>query len=401
VRPRTLLILLVLVAVVVAGILVIRPQAERADGTAQSIGHKLFPGLADGLNEVTGLTLTSATGTVTVHRDGEQWRVESRDGYPARFETVKRTLVSVSELTLLEAKTGKPELLGKLGLEDPAGADATSALLTLQGAGGAPVASLVVGKSGPGADTTFVRRADENQAWLARGTLAVEREASQWIERDLPKLGSERVKAVTVTHADGATVTVSRETKDDPVWALQDVPEGMQPNSPTVGRTLAGALESLSFDDVRAAAGKPLAGERLAVAVFSTFDGLRLTATSAVEDGKTWATFAATADEGASEPVTEAVTKEVADLDARLSPWVFELPEYRAANLRKHQTDLVQPRPEPPPAEPAVEPEAEPEAEPQPEPQPEPRAEPATETPAPMPETPPAPEEPKPEGGAH
>ena len=74
-----------------------------------------------------------------------------------------------------------------------------------------------------------------------------------------------------------------------------------------------------------------------------------ITATSAVEDGKTWVTFAAAADEGAE----ETVTKELPDLTARLSPWVFELPEYRAANLRKRTTDLVQPKKEEPPAPPA------------------------------------------------
>jgi len=374
-RGKTLLILLALVALVAAAIFLMDAPAERGGDAAQArIGQPLFPDLKDKLNDVTALTVTSEVGQVSVTRDGEQWHVAAKDGYPADFDTVRRTLIAVSDLGVLEAKTAKPELFGKLGVEDPAGAEATSTLLTLQGADGKPLAALVVGKPGPGRDTLYVRRATENLSWLVRGPLAVPRTASQWIDLHLPKLDPNRVKDVTVTHADGDAVTVAREKKDDAIWDVQDMGADMQPSSPTVGRVLAAALESVDFEDVRAAATAPLAGESQAVTTFTTFDGLRLTVTSAVADGKTWFTFAASQLDTPAPPATDApatdavatdaaaetvaadaaaaaaVTKEVADLNARLSNWVYALPDYRANNLRKHKSDLVQPVP--PPTEP-------------------------------------------------
>ncbi len=375
-RGKTLLILLALVAVAAGALVLFDTSTAPVDGATQArLGQPVFPGLKDRLNDVTAISVSSAEGQIRVVRDGTEWHVAAKDGYPANFDAVRRTLIATSDLVVLEARTTKPELFVKLGVEDPAAAGATSTLLTLQGADGAPVASLVVGKPGPGHDTLYVRRATENSSWLARGPLDVPREPNEWIDLHLPKLAINRVKSVTVTHADGDVVTVAREKADDAIWAVQEMGEGMQPSSPTVGRVLAAALESVDFEDVRAAATAPLTGDDQAVTVFTTFDGLQLTATSAVADGKTWFTMAASKLDMPSEPAPDtdaassgddaadaaaktaaeaAVATEAEDLNARLSPWVFALADYRAVNLRKHKSDLVQPAPPPEESGPGV-----------------------------------------------
>src|SRR5262245_36827735 len=138
-------LLLVTAAVGVAAVFAM--QRRDADAIGPATGP-LFPGLTDRVNDVASLKVATAQGQVTVRRDGETWHVDERDGYPARFETVKSVLLGVADLKTLEPKTTRPELYGKLGLAEPTdeGSDATQ--LTLLDGGGNALASVLVGHMG-------------------------------------------------------------------------------------------------------------------------------------------------------------------------------------------------------------------------------------------------------------
>src|SRR5262245_51242695 len=243
-RKGSFVTLLVLTAAVgVAAAFALQKRgAEASDGPATG---PLFPGLSDRVNDVASLTVTTSEGKVTVKRDGDTWRVEERDGYPARFETVKSVLLGVADLETLEPKTTRPELYGKLGLAEPTETGSDTAQVTLLDGGGNAMASVLVGHIGVRADTLYVRRAGDSQTWLARGSIAPERAPTGWMDREVIKLPVTRLQKVTTAHADGETVIVSREKAEDTNWTIQNVPDDSEPKSAGQGRTIAASLESL------------------------------------------------------------------------------------------------------------------------------------------------------------
>jgi hypothetical protein len=332
----TLLVLTAAVGVAAAFALQKR-GAEASDGPAPG---PLFPGLSDRVNDVASLSVTTSEGKVSIQRDGDTWRVEERDGYPARFETVKTVLLGVADLQTLEPKTTRPELYGKLGLAEPTETGSDTAQLTLVDAGGSAMASVLVGHIGLQPNTLYVRRAGDSQTWLARGAIAPERQPTGWMDREVLKLPATRLQKVTIAQADGETVVVSREKAEDTTWTIQNVPDDSEPKSAGQGRTVAASLESLSFDDVAKAESKPLPADERATATFETFDGLRVVLTSGTADKKVWIAVQAAATDAAD----ETVKKEAETLNTRLAPWVFEIPEYRGANLRRRLADLIKPK---------------------------------------------------------
>src|SRR5262249_3497804 len=114
------------------------------------------------------------------------------------------------------------------------------------------------------------------------------------------------------------------------------------------------------------------------VCKFTTFDGLTVAVTTKDDKDKTCARFEAAyeappesvgpkpeekkddasadkekkdekADKKPEKKTPDEVKKEVADLNAKLSPWVFVIPSYNKANFTKHMTDLVKDKAPPPP----------------------------------------------------
>ncbi len=338
-RKGSFAVLLLVTAVAALGTLFALQRRDAASASAAPSGP-LFPGLTDRVNDVASLVVTSSDGTVTLKHGEAGWTVDERDGYAARFETVKELILGIAGLRLLEAKTSRPELYGKLGLGETGELGTAAARVTLADAAGVELASVLVGNLGPDGSTVYVRRAGDTQCWLATGSLMPQRTPGGWVDREFVKLPSSRVREISIRHADGEVVTISKDKAEDVDWQIRGIPDGSEPRSAGLGRTIAVALESLSFDDVAAVEKHPLPDDERVTAVFETFDGLRVNLTTAAADGKSWVAVHAETTEAA----TDAVKAEASALATRLAPWVCQIPDYRAGNLRKRLADLIQPK---------------------------------------------------------
>jgi hypothetical protein len=329
--------LLILIALTVAAGLAAWGLAGRDNGGPAGPSGALLEGFDERVNDVVAVVVSTPLERFTVRRTGQGWVMDERDGYPVAFETVKQTLLGLAEMSVLERKTDNPELYDRIGVEDPEVEGSESIQFTLLGETGSALAAVVVGDAGPSRGTRYVRRAGEEVSWLVRLDLVPERRASFWLERELIEVEPARVRSVTITHPDGEQVVVAKEAREDVAWVLRDVPEDREPLNATIGRTLAGALENLTLEDVRAAAGAPLSAEQQVVAVYETFDGLRLTLITAPEGESTWMRLQAEAVGEATEDVRE----EADEMQARLSGWAFSIPQYRSTSLRKRMDDLT------------------------------------------------------------
>lgn len=358
-----------------AALLMNRPASSTSRADAPPA--LLLPDLKDHINDVARLDIKRPGDSLSITRTGDTWGLSTKHNYPVQIEHVKALVLGLSELRPLEPKTSNPDLYSKIGVQNPpdtappptpppANPDdqppAQPTLVILSDAQGKPLASVILGTQRWGTPPTiFVRSANDKQSWLAQGKVDVPADAMQWIDRQALNIPRDRVRSVSIVHPDGAEIDASRTSPTDPAFFVKNIPAGRELSAPTAAESLATSLQSLSIDDVAPIDTLPF--EAPTVMVLRTFDGLVVTARTTAHDAKAWVNFTFSFDDQITPapPTPEAqptppagqkspddVKKEVADLTARLSPWAFAIPEYKAKSLTSHLEDLLKPLPAPP-----------------------------------------------------
>lgn len=292
------LLSLLLITVAVLGIGLILSQRQQPADEAQAQTGPLVPGLASALNEVSSVRISKAKDELVAElkRTDAGWVVANRHDYPADIGKVREYLIKLSEAKLREAKTSKPENHQRLGVEDLANDGATGLGVELGGLKEA--VRLVVGiASGGGSPGTFVRRADDPQSWLVSGDVIPDKEGSNWLDKQVLDLPSAEVYMVAVTAPDKSVLKLD---KADPAafnYSVQGVPKGRALSSESAANATAGALASVTLEDVRPTAEATPDAASTWSATFTGYDGLVIDTTLWDGDGKTWAKFAARLDE--------------------------------------------------------------------------------------------------------
>ncbi|MEM9303729.1 MAG: DUF4340 domain-containing protein [Pseudomonadota bacterium] len=333
--------------------------AGREAAPERSPGEMLAPGLLDAVNEVNSIRITDAeSGAVTtLELVEDRWTIAERGGYPAEVTDLRRGVLAFAEARLVEAKTANPDFYGRLGVEDPATAGASSRRIEVE----LPAASfdVIVGAlASRGQTSTFVRRAGEAQSWAASGNLRLDADPKDWLERAILDLPTQTVRSVVITHPDGGTVAITKAEPGLPNFAVADVPEGRELLSPSAGNSIAGALASLRLEDVVARSDFDPGEAEPVRATFAGFDGRRATVSAWRVDDVRYVTVALdfdpalvavapdeTGTDGADAESTIEVADAaaVADLASRLDGWVFAIPSYKHSNLTKRLDDLLKP----------------------------------------------------------
>lgn len=349
---------------------------------ASTVEEPLFAGLVEQLDAVAVLEAQTDTGTVTVRRDGEVWRVVERDGFPADPERVRATARGLAALQVVEAKTASAERLARLELDEPGAEGAKSRRITLKDEAGAVLASAILGKSrydvyGGGRGGLYVRRADETQTWLAAGEVDLPGDAMGWLDTVVVDLPEDEIRGVTLRAGSADPIVISRPSREVAEFALDRVPEGRTADAEGLGR-VAATLSSLTMQDVKPASAKAVPADAPA-ARFETWDGrivtLRLLVQGEGDAAEHWAALSveapapapavaaagpvdgtATADaatpaeaaasevaEMADEPVTSDPTADAAKLAKRVDGWTFKLPRWVTERLVGDRDALLAP----------------------------------------------------------
>jgi hypothetical protein len=354
----------------------------------------IFPALAERAQAVAQIDVATRNTMVRIKREGQRWVVASQSDYPAKADLVHRTIFALINAKATDRATALPENHRKIGLVAPDKGGGATRVLLLDEAG-SQLAALLIGNPVPnegpptGPQSYFVRKLGDDQAWIAEGDFPIESDVRAWVEPDIADIDRARIASATVTFPDGTGYTVSRKAPDQPDFVVSAVPKGHEPAKDTgVANALGNAAGMLSFDNVRprAKAGFPDKAEHV---VYRTFDGLVLdVALAKLDDGGTWATFAASLDEAivpaeaapssapapaptapapaptapaptgndktAATPAADAVKppllapdavrKEAAAIDARTGGWAYRLPDTIAGDLSHPLADVVAPK---------------------------------------------------------
>ena len=336
-RPKGLigLVLVTAAALIVAVVLAAGSGASSADPQS---GAAVLPELAKRPDDVARLTLVHGESKATLLRQGDQWRVEEKSGYPADPTKVHQVLLGLAELRYVEAKTRKPEFYPRLEVEDAGQKGAKSTLVTASDEKGGLLGEILAGKRrvdqlGGGVDGIYLRKPGEAQSWLARGTLDLAGDTLGWLDRKVIDLPQEKVKEAVLIQPDGSKLDIARDKPEDPLALKGSATATLK--SDTAASEPANALAGVELADVRPAAEVTFPKEGIAHAEYTSFDGLTIKVALVEQDGKSWARFEAS---GAGDG-----EKAAAELNAKLSPWVYALPDYKAKALKTKLAELVAP----------------------------------------------------------
>jgi hypothetical protein len=331
-------------------------ERQQASSVA-TVPEVLFPGLTDRVNEVASVEVATPGLDFSI-RKGEDggWSVPERGGYPVKFETVKQAVVGIAGLAPLAAKTARAELHHKLQLKTPADGG-KGMVITLKDKAGAEIAGIVVGitKSTPTATRVgwhYVRRAGEDQSWLAAGRVEVWDKIDRWLDNQMPIIERARIHRVRTQKPNGEVIHIGKDDPGARDFMALDLPESWELIHATSANALGSAIGFLNFEDV-----KPLADvafEAPIVAEFTTFGGLVLRIDVIRRKGVYWASFKARFEAGrsATDKLPEEkrgkvkkpaeLEKEAGEINARFAPWAYRLSSYKGKDFVIARDEVVQ-----------------------------------------------------------
>jgi len=329
--PRRVVGLLIAAGVILAVAFWASSQRHRNDQTVA--GQPVLEGLKTSVNDVTELRISKGDGThVTLRKQPNAWDVVERE-YPSDSGKVRKLLIDLGGLQVVEEKTSDPASYERLGVEDVKSAKAGGT--QVEAVTAKKTYGVIVGRVG-GQKSSYVRVSGATRSFLASPQVMADANPKQWLARDLLDIPETRIKEVAVTPATGPSYSVSREKKEQTDFAVSNVPKGRELSSPGAGNALAGELMSFTLDDVRK---RPADAKAPESATFRTFDGLELRIDGAKDGDRRYisVTPSSTAKETAAESQT---------LTGRMKGWQYEIPSYKYDTLFKPLEELLK-KPEP------------------------------------------------------
>lgn len=333
--------------------------------------------LVQGLDpaDVGSIVIGAGEDAVTLKRRGRQFVVVEKDYYPAKLSEISSLISKCLEIQRSEFVTDKPSNHEALEVTEEKARSVVKFMTPEPNS--LLLAGVAVGKTEELGQGTYVRLlssddALSNKVYVASSVPWFGGEAMNYLEQELISVKREDIESVIVSSPKGKYTLRTKEDSQDIV--LENLPAGKQLKS-SDSQSVFTALTGLRFDDVRKDSGE-LTFDREYVCRLK--DSTVYTVRTAQKDDKTYASLAAEFTDktpvekkdltqgGTVESEEELKKKEakllalenVAKLAARHQGWVYEIAEWKAKNLTKELSDLIEDEEKPKDAEQTEDPNA-------------------------------------------
>jgi len=281
---RKQLTLLIVLGVVLGGLgyyVYNKKQSSYERGATVEEGQKVLKGVAQSaINDVAKITLKQNTNEVNLVRQGEQWTVNERGGYPANFNNISDLVRKFWDLKITRPVEVGPSRLPQLKLTKT-----ESTLVDMKDDKGKSIAALTLGlqsskevredsQFGGGSFPSgrYVMRGDDPKTVaLVADPLNVEVKPEDWLNKDWFKV--EKVKSVSVVTTNATNNwKLIRETENGE-WKLADAKAGESVDSGKASG-MSYLLSSPTFNDVIGDAKPGKTGlDKPVTATIETFEG--------------------------------------------------------------------------------------------------------------------------------
>jgi len=367
-------------AALVVGLVLLLVVIKETDHNGSPQTRPLLPDLESRANSADTVIIAREkdAGNVTLHRDDEHWTVVERDGYPVDIAKLRSLIVALAGASIIEEKTSNPDLYGKLGVDDPGeGGDGTK--VTISGDGFSE--TVILGKTAQH-DFRYARVPGQATSYLIDKNPDLPEKVGGWLAPDILDIPSKRVRRVSITHADGETIVIAKDSRDLTDFSVRDLPAGRELSYASVGNGIAAVLANLKLEDVRAKVDAPAETKT----VFDTWNGLQITAEVTPDGDDSWVAFSAqsvpvesatepapaksasggadtsapassettpkadsddsaAADTKAAEASPPAPDLQAGDINKRLGSWQYKLADYKKNLLTRRWKDILKAEP--------------------------------------------------------
>lgn len=332
-QRRLGILLVASLAVLVLAVWVVHSQS----GTGLSSGGgTVLPGLENSLNSVTEVRITGAGGVhTTIDRGAKRWIVRER-GYPADSGKLRKLLIDLGDLKIVERKTRLARNYPILGVQNVTSPKASGTRVDVI----APHKrwSLIIGNTA-NANTSYVRVVNHKQSLLVSPLVMADAKPGQWLEPVIVDLGEKRIRRIEERPARGRRFSISRAKASQADFTVHGIPRGRKLQSADAADTMASALANLTLNDVRKATATPK-DAHLSHAVFDTFDGLAIDV-EGYRSGKHGKDYIDLSAHGSGKQAGP----EAAKINARVHGWEYRIPGYRYREIFQSLSGLLAPLP--------------------------------------------------------
>lgn len=366
--------LLIVAAIAVISVVLTFIANDGGDGGTFQ-GRPFVPEVQAALNTIDRVEITAAGNetVATLSRAEEGWSIDEKAGFAANVATIRAALLDLAEAKTIETKTSDSAFYDRLGVEDIALESAGGVAVTAS-TGGEALPTVILG-DGVGTSYRYARRADQAESYLIDRDPEVPSDLTQWLVTDIMDVRGTRVQRVTIEHADGETVALSKTERGQSNFTVAGVPEDRELSYPGVANVVGNALSELKLEDVARFTETDAAP--VATIEYVTFDGLVVAATAYTIDEQGWLTFdarfdAGQAEEFATEPIeaaeletsaeaeggadaetsteTQTATDTATDADTqteaeaiaqRVSGWRYRIPSFKYDQITRRMEDLL------------------------------------------------------------
>jgi len=249
-------------------------------------------------------------------------------------------IVELADLKLAEPKTSHKARYEKLQLNDPSEKGSVSRRVRLLNAKGAVMAEAIFGRvrydmPGLRSEGVYLRKPGDPQTWLAVGAVSVSVAAREWLQRAIVDIAQDQVKSVELVHPDGERLNVSKDDLKAVNFTLHGIPKGKKLKYATDPNNVAAVIEKLELEEARKADKIPFEDDKTITATFVTGSGLTLIIKLTKVGKKDWIKISAAA------PAESSAVELARQTNARADGWVFEIPGYKAARMRKRMAEII------------------------------------------------------------
>jgi len=302
-------------------------------------GRALAPELRANVNAVSAVEIAQGDKRLTLERNGDQWKIKDRAGYPANAEKARALVLQLSSADLIDPKTANKDRFSLLELEDPGVKDSKSRGVKVIDDKGKPLADVVIGKGryeafGSGRNGFYVRKAGDHQTWIALGDPKATAEVKDWVNTEIFRTDTGKIARVTIEHPGEAPLVVEKGTDEKEKYKLANtpVPDGKKLKSGVLDQIPQG-FSSIDYDDVRKLDATP-AGDKVSVVTLDAGSGLAVTFRLRKDGDDNWISLTAT---GTGDAKTQAD-----QINAKATGWEFRIPGWKADTIAKRSADLFE-----------------------------------------------------------
>ena len=299
--------------------------------------------------DISSIVLKTSEETVTLKRQQGGFVVVNKDNYSAKTSEINNLITKILEIQTLQFVTDDVSNHEDLGVTE----EKATTVVKFFKTDSSLLTGVIAGKAKEVGQGTYVRLASNDKVYVAPSLPWLGGTAMSYIEQELVSVKREDIVSVRVSTAGGEYTL--KTTDDDKGVILENIPAGKKFKSDD-GDSVFTALTSLRCDDVTKRTGD-LTFDKDKQFICRLKDSTVYTLKIAQKDDKTYVTCEAEFTDKTpvmisikAEPQEELKKKE-AKLFAQENAliftqkhqgWVYEIPEWKAKNLTKELSDLIE-----------------------------------------------------------